>query len=128
MKKGFFELAVVSGLCGSLSSLSGKLCFDRDSTAKLIGLISEYGSKNNVVVTFVRVLSGVMLVLFNMIMTSYYTRAMDISDNSLHPTIVNFSSNFLFTVKTHKHTQKIIFIFYLFTWLFIYRELFLFFY
>lgn len=89
----YFTLAMAAGVCGSLSSLFGKLCFDSD-------LVKSFtGDSNTYLFYGFRALFFVLLVLSNVLMTSLFTRSLDSSDNSFTPTIINFSSNFLFTVK-----------------------------
>ena len=88
----YFTLAVAAGVCGSLSSLFGKLCFDSD-------LVRSFTGNNNFYLFYgVKAFFGVLLVLSNVLMTSLFTRSLDSSDNSFKPTIINFSANFLFTV------------------------------
>lgn len=89
----YFTLAIAAGVCGSLSSLFGKLSFDSD-------LVRSFTGDNSVYLFYgVRAFFFVLLVLSNVLMTSLFTRSLDSSDNSFKPTIINFSSNFLFTVK-----------------------------
>ena len=87
----YFTLAVAAGVCGSLSSLFGKLCFDSDLVRSFAGEDSTY------LFYGVRAFFFGLLVLSNVLMTSLFTRSLDSSDNSFKPTIINFSSNFLFT-------------------------------
>ena len=86
--------AIKSGFLAASASVAGKVTFDFSS----ISLVSRLAGNFLIDELSVRGLFFLLMLAVNSWMLSSYVFAMEISSSALTPTVVNFATNFIFSV------------------------------